>query len=358
MEVNDSARYIEYATNLSTGFYFDPHNFWYFGYALFIFMIRIVSKDYLALIVVQYFVSYLAVLSLYKTSLILFNDSRAALLTAAGFALFIEIPTWNSYILAESLFISCTCFSLYLLAIFFKHQSHIRLAVVCVMVLFTALIKPTGIAIAAATAIALLYNPIVNIRNGWVRFSVVVISVAMILAVANRMLLTFDVMENYQKGEVIYDVTTLPPDVQYEMLVVQPPCQLYVPDEKAQPITKIVSFILHHPVYWLRLFLTKLFFLLVHVRPFWSTGHNIFSLFFLLPSYYFLARGIQREGINIVAKVFILVYLAVHVVSVCTTSEDWDGRFLMPLLPVICLVSGREVVAQFSAFVTKRDHPH
>ena len=41
--VNDSHRYLEYATNLKNGFYIDRHNIWYIGYVIFIYLVRLIS---------------------------------------------------------------------------------------------------------------------------------------------------------------------------------------------------------------------------------------------------------------------------------------------------------------------------
>lgn len=43
--VKDSARYLEYASHLENGFYFDPHNFWYIGYPLYILLLNQLGGD-------------------------------------------------------------------------------------------------------------------------------------------------------------------------------------------------------------------------------------------------------------------------------------------------------------------------
>lgn len=165
---------------------------------------------------------------------------------------------------------------------------------------------------------------------------------------ANRMLVTYNVMENYEKGEVIYAITTLPFKPEYASLIVPPPSSIHLPPPNDQPLFKILSFVFHNPLYWGRLFLTKIFFFLVHVRPYWSTAHNIFSLAFLLPMYFLFFKGIKRSKIDYQIVIFTYAYLVIHIVSVGVTSEDWDGRFLVPLLPIVLLFSLRGISLFFA----------
>jgi tetrahydromethanopterin S-methyltransferase subunit E len=67
------------------------------------------------------------------------------------------------------------------------------------VVLFTSLIKPTGIALFSASLIAILYDPIVRLRRNSIKWVIGLVSVAMLLILANRMLVTYNVMENYEK---------------------------------------------------------------------------------------------------------------------------------------------------------------
>jgi len=51
--VTDTHRYVEYASNLQSGFYFDPHNFWYIGYSLYILLIQLLQGSFLAIVTGQ-----------------------------------------------------------------------------------------------------------------------------------------------------------------------------------------------------------------------------------------------------------------------------------------------------------------
>jgi hypothetical protein len=337
--VNDSPRFIEYADNLAQGFYFDPHNFWYIGYAYFLLIVRTISSSYLIITIVQYLISYLAVLAIYRSTEFLFKNSRSSMVACCLYILFYELMAWNSYILAESLYASFTCFSLYSFLCYHDKPSALRLLAVSGVLIFTAMIKPTGIALVGALAAIGIYALQKRVKSIAPKTLAILVMAVVFMMITDKMLTTYLIMENYQNGEVIYGLVTLPHHTQYGSLLVTPPENLYVPQEDMRPLLKIIYFIGHHPWYWTKLFFTKLFFFLGHIRPFWSTGHNLFSVSFLVPVYILAIRTLLKKVITVPHAIFAITFLSIHVLSVCITSEDWDGRFLMPLLPVFFILS-------------------
>jgi hypothetical protein len=338
--VNDTERYLEYAQNLKAGFYFDPHNFWYIGYVSFVLFVQLVFHSLLAQVVIQYILYFFALLAIYQTSLLLFDDKLSALVAAIGMILFIEMPMWNSYLLAESLYTACICFSLLRLAQWWRTPSGLNLFLAMTAVLFTFLIKPTGIALLISTSAVVYFLGMRRIHSPVNRWGISLLSVIGFTLLINRMLTTFLILENYQSGEVIYAVTTTPVDTAW--LTVATPSPLFVPPADQPPLLRVISFIFHHPVYWSKLFLAKTGYFLFHIRPYWSWVHNVFSLVFLLPVYYFATKAI-RSAIETPVIIFAITYILFHVISIGVTSEDWDGRFLAPVLPVVFLLAGKGI---------------
>jgi hypothetical protein len=162
------------------------------------------------------------------------------------------------------------------------------------------------------------------------------VAIIMFLIFVNRALSTFGVMDAYLSGEVIYDITTTNL-AEVGFMRIPPPENVYSPPEQYPQLLKIALFIAGNPVYSAKLFFTKAFYLLAHARPFWSTIHNVFSIVILLPLYFLFGKGMGIQTANKDIKIFAGIYLVLHIVSVGLTTEDWDGRFLMPMLPVIFL---------------------
>ncbi len=257
--------------------------------------------------------------------------------------LYIEIPMWNSYILAESFYVSCITFSVFFLVNFIFYPSRSSLVFAVFTIALTFLIKPTGIALLAASIAVFVAFIIIGGFNTWIKILVSGTIIISILALSNRMLLTYRIMENYELGEVIYAISTLPPSAKYNGLIIIPPNDLEIPGVEYPPLIRVMIFIVNHPLYWLKLFMAKLFYFLAHIRPYWSIWHNLFSILFLVPIYFFFIRGVVGREVNSYFRIFALCYVIMHIVSVCVTSEDWDGRFLVPILPVIFLLSSHSM---------------
>jgi hypothetical protein len=54
---------------------------------------------------------------------------------------------------------------------------------------------------------------------------------------------------------------------------------------------------------------------------------------------YFLAIKGFRLMNNHELKIFIGTFLGLQILMVSLTSENWDGRFLLPVLPVVFILS-------------------
>ncbi len=341
--VNDSHRYLDYATNLqANGFYFDRHNFWYIGYSLFIYLIRLTtgSSNEINLIISQVILSYFSLLLLYRASHNLSGSSGVAFTTALLYLIFVEILSWNFYILCESFYLSLTCFSLYFLSKYFQgDKSIVTILVGGLVFLLTFFTKPTGVALAAAILGLILIRFYRSISKPIIKYALGGVSALLLLILINKMLETFLVMENYSIGEVVYAISTLPYKVEYASLFVTVPTNLDFPPSMYPPLGKILYFITFNPTYWIKLFFAKVFFFLFHVRPFWSFEHNLFSLMILLPVYFYSIKSLIASATIKSVRVFSIMYLTIHTLSIGITTVDWDGRFLMPLLPLLFLLS-------------------
>lgn len=344
--VNDSHRYLEYADQLKNGFYFDQHNFWYFGYALFLFCIRVFSTDAAAIIGIQYLLSGVAVFCIFRTSILLFKKTGAGIAAALCYIFFIEILSWNSYVLCESLFSSLTCISFYLLIRIYKNnRDTAAIAIVLLVIPLTVLTKPTGIALLCALFATGIHYLFCVIKKKAVRFILAFVIMGGILLIANMMLTTYTVMENYALGEVVYGILGTSRSEMF--LSIPVPDDLEFPPEGYPPLLKILSFIFHNPLYWIKLFTVKVFYFLVHVRPYWSWSHNVYSVAFLLPLYALAVRMLVDKSTSKSIAILFTTYLVVHIASVGITSVDWDGRFLMPLLPAVFLIASNEAYTVF-----------
>ena len=339
---NDSPRYINYASNiLENGFYFDPHEFWYISYPLFLILVKSVHNSFEAIVLAQYLLSFTGLICLYLASLKLFENHLSAFITGLLYVGFFEISIYNSYILCESLYLSSLCISFFFLSKWYKKEFSVwSLVLGFSVILFTCFVKPTGIALIGALVIIGLFKVFTKLESKPLKIIGGIIILIPFIFLLNKMLTPFGFMNDYSRGELIFGMFQYTDSPFYNSLTIVPPKNLYFPNEDYPALIRLSLFIIHHPIYWTQLFFGKLFYLFAHIRPFWSTAHNIFSLTFLLPAYWFFIKGIKSGKTGMELRLFALTYINIHALSVGMLTDDWDGRFLLPILVMVFLFSG------------------
>lgn len=343
--VDDSPRYLGYADNmLKQGFYFDPHEFWYIGYTGFIMLFKMLGLSLQWVVLTQYILSFIAVICIYMAALQLFNSHSSALIAALLYLGFFEICLYSAYILCEANLVSLTTISLYFITLWHKGKSNIwNILLGSIVILLASLTKPTGVAIITALLVWVVFKANQKISSKSLKMAIVSILLIPFLFLINKMLTPFGFMNDYSRGELIFGMFQYPNSPHYDLLTIDKPSPMYFPDESYPAILRLSLFILHHPIYWLKLFFGKITLLFLHIRPFWSIGHNLFSLAFLLPTYYFFIKSIREEKIISEVKVFVLAFITFHALSVGMLTDDWDGRFLIPVLPIIFLFASSKM---------------
>ena len=350
--VNDSPRYLEYAQKIIYGSgWYEPHNFWYVGYVLFITMVKGVFATNEAIIAAQVIVHGLASVALYRTSYHLFASRRAALTTALLFLGWIELPTWNFYILAESWYVSLLCFVLYCITSF--TGSLRRLIFTTLLVLLTFFTKPTGIAILLAYGVFLISYYQVRVRKLTPeRYLLAILGLLSLYGLVNQMLSSFVLIENYATGEVVYGMSTTEGYAGKEQLVLFTE-DLLLPSTNLDPIPRLLLFITNNPTYFITLSLTKAAYFLGHVRPYYSWLHNAFIVVTLYPLYLLASKTLWQGRVIGAVRSSLLTFILVHLTAIMFTSVDWDGRFLMPLLPTVFLLGVGGASRMYNSVIKK-----
>lgn len=343
--VTDSARYLDYARNLEDGFYIEKHNFWYIGYVILIFIVHALTGSYneLNLILFQYLYSLFGLVFLYKTIKIFHGTTPAPLIGGVLFLVFIEISIWNSYILCESFYFNNIVFTFYFLAKTFiqKKFTVTNIALSVFFTILTTFSKPTGIVIILSIAsTAYLYfwlHSKWHLRIKIITFFLVYFMIGYLI---NMMIETFQIIENYQFGEIIYNILSLPQKAEYNSLTHTVP-ELNLLPPQFPPLIRLIHFIFFNFEFWCILFLKKIYFFLMHIRPYWSLKHNLYNIIILLPINILALWQIVIT--NNFVKFFILIYLVLHILIVGITTVDWDGRFFLPLIPIIIIFAAQRI---------------
>lgn len=350
---NDSARYIGYANNINQGNFYDDFNFWYVSYAIFLSFFTFFTDNFLYAVVAQHILSFVAILSLYGTAVMLWKSRLAAFCGCFLFIVFLEPLIWNAYVLTESLYVSFICFSIYVLSLLYTKQRNKWIITLTIStVVFTFFLRPNGICLVGSVILLLSISIIQKTSSPWKKAAIGLAVSTFLLILADKMLANFGLIENYRKGEVIYAITTLEMRPEWQHLVVTPPKDIVVIDSDSQ-IIKVSFFFFQHPVYFIELATKKAFYFFMHIRPYWSTTHNIFSGCILFSCYLSVAILLFKKRVSSTVAQFSLLFIILQAISVCLTSDDWDGRFLMPILPVIFLLAGKQFASWMKVIYKK-----
>lgn len=320
----DTPLYTQSANDLLTQFTVeDTHAFWYVSYSLTLALILNFTNSLLAVVVFQVLLSGIALRALYKAVVTTSNDKNAAFLACFLYVFWFEIHTWNVFIYTESLFISSSIITFYLLV---HSRTYSQYVLAVAFILFSCLIRPVGISLLAASMVYLFIKLQLPTKPKMIA-SIIVTGLTFILL--NKMLESYELVTSYAKGEIIYpDVTFLVDKIQINSL----PTGDY-------PLLVFAEFILEHPVYFIELCAIKLTLFFAHVKPYFSFLHNGYIVIVLYPLYFLAVKGYRFAILDKSVKGFILSFVGFQAVTVMVTSENWDGRFLMPALPFIFILS-------------------
>jgi hypothetical protein len=321
----DSSVYLQDAHTILEGHVQDGRSIWYAGYAFFLGVIFFFGGTINTVVLIQILLSGWGTYCLYHCSKTLFNNRLCGLFVATLYSVWIPIQEWNTYIYTESLFTTCCIFSFTALL---KSQKPWHFWLTSLLFVFTFFIRPTGIALLVATfgyAFSFLWS------KNHKQLAVLLIGVftVLVLMLANTMLTSFELIDSYAKGELIY------PNAALHLH----PSHLLIPSPDRSPITRILLFIKDNPLYFAQLSSIKFFLFFGNVKPYFSVLHNLFIITMLYPNYFFAWKSFQKIHHFKNEKILIVTFIFTQAIIISLTSENWDGRFLVPVLPFIFILS-------------------
>lgn len=212
--------------------------------------------------------------------------------------------------------------------------------------LVTVFIRPHGIVFLIATTIY-LFSVLVQTKiylahkKAIIRISLIVI--LLLLTLTGIAIQNFDFMsiKIYLTGDVVYLSSQYAPQFSSLSLNAE---GLVLPDFSLPTVFQLVEFIFYNPFYFFQLSFSKLFFFFTHVKPYYSFMHNVLIGVTLYPLYFLSIVGVKKLN-NVPARNFIVAFITLQALSVMLMVEDWDGRFLMPVLPFVIICSAVGLVS-------------
>lgn len=327
---NDSYRYLAYAADIAECGYFEPgHNRRYILYPLFQSFWLWLGAGRWGIVAGQILLSGLAARALYGAVRRLAGGRRGAAALAAGlFVAWPDVQQFNAYLLTESLFISLSVLSFAALVRVHSGGSRQAWAVLLLVLALTALARPNGFVVALAAALAGLDALRCQPDQRPLRAVLVALVLAspLLWQVLDHQLATFYLMDTYQRGELIF---------RSPLWAVHSAAPLVFPPNGTGPVLRVLYFAAHNPGYFARLALGKLFVFGSGLKPYYSLAHRVANVLLLWPLYVLAVRGARPPGVWRPAQVFLAAGPLLQAAVVMLTVEDYDVRFLAPVLPFV-----------------------
>ncbi|HTJ53251.1 MAG TPA: glycosyltransferase family 39 protein [Cyclobacteriaceae bacterium] len=304
-------------------------------------------------IILQCIVSYGAVLVLYYTAKIIFNNALAGLSSAVIFLLWIDNLHWNITVMTESLMCSFICVLLYQIVRYSGKTPD--LIVLIGLALLSILIRPTGVVIVISIIVFLLnYHWETLCKKTVLKYSV--FSCLLIIAVAGAYFMfdLWDFTDQYHKGNIITFADILKEDNKLNSASLR----LDVSDvdfakQDERPLFKIAYFISHNPLHLLKSACIKIWYLLSGTRPYYSMTHNVFTFLWNTIIYVFFYLGLRKSELKSL-KIFSLTVIVVNCALIGMATVDWDNRFYIPMEPGIVVFAGGGVSLMIQQVLSKK----
>lgn len=327
----DSELYLNDAKNWLNGKWPEGRNIWYASYSAFLAFIFFCGGNNMTVVLTQIVLSGVATYCLYQLAVEIFNKREVAILAVLFYLLWIKIHEWNTFLYTESLFTSCCIVSFTVLV---KSKNAWEYFVASVLLIFTFFIRPTGFAL----VVGLLCYGMYSLQREYLKRVIPLgfIGAMAVLLLLAGMLKNFTLLESYAKAEIIY------PNITLGMVV---PFDIYTPKEDHSILVRVFLFAFYNPIYFLKLFFLKLVLFLGNIKPYFSIFHNAVIVLILYPLYFFAVKGFLKFPAHRKEKYFIVGFVIAQTLTIALTSENWDGRFLVPLLPFVFLLSASAIEA-------------
>jgi hypothetical protein len=352
---NDSARYLDYATNLAEHGYYQmepgaapttianngianyqyEHNQRYILYPWYQSVWLRLHAGWWGIVLGQIAVSGLAALALYRAARRLAGGRRGAAALATGlFVAWPDVQQFNCYLLTESLFISLSVLSFWAFVRTRGGRWGAWLVLVTLLLL-TALVRPNGFVVAGAVGlagVATLY--VARRRLFWLAMVAGVLAAPLALWWLNHQLVSFLIVETYLRGELMFATP---------VWAIHPSAPLVLPPAGRGQMSRVLYFAAQNPGFLARLMLGKLFVFFSSIKPYYSLGHRLMSVLVLWPLYGLAGRGAGRAVVWLPARAFLVGVPLLQAVVVMLTVDDYDVRFLAPVLPFVFVLAALQL---------------
>jgi hypothetical protein len=321
MVAGDTPRYLDGARNLVEGLPLVGKQPAFKGYIALVALFHWLGLGDAGLVGFQAGISLLAGLCL-RSAVLRISGSRAAgNIAMACFVLNPDFARFNAYVLTESVFFAMViCVAGLLTRMAQEDDWGLWAAAALAASLYAASVRPHGWVVFLVSAAALI------VRQPGVRSSLILGSVTL-CALALRVLPVWPrggraegLVTSLEEGWIIWN---------YSKWVLPVPGAAQV-----QNLSSALSYLVANSGSLLELAISRIGIELLHVRPFYSLTHNFAAAAFVLSAYALAAVGVWGQPRSLIRWIWLAIF-AGQCLVVAISYSDWDGRFLLHVLPLV-----------------------
>lgn len=284
------------------------------------------------LVLFQLSLTALSAWCLYKISAKFFCKLSGIICTAL-FLFYLPLLFLNFYILTDTLFIDIIIILTYLLVYFKKF--YLPMIVLLVLALIT--IRPNGILFLFSILICMFF--LILSYKKYLYFSIylllLLILIFPIIKILNSYIVDLNLINSISTQGIIWGYS-------FENNAVCSKSCLSIElinKNFENNIIGIFKFISINFIDYFKIFLLKIFWLLLRARPYYSDLHNLYILIFDVVLYSSFIYGFIKRPKNSFSVNVILFFILFSITLVGLTFADWDGRFSLYFLPLIMIFS-------------------
>lgn len=332
-EGGDSPLYVDGGARLLDGRPLVDRQPSYVGYIYVVAATQALQIGALGLVMFQIVAGAIAAIAVYAIAASM-AGATAGRIAAVLFSIDADTNRWNQFILADSLYVS-----LFVIAVWLVYRAAIQRSANAVIgsavVLFVAaLVRPEGWFLLPA---AVCYLVAMRTRStaqrlywGIALCIAAGVFVAVLAPALGGNVNAVGPADMLMRGQTIWDFDG--------WRVTMPPSGV-VADGQAGTA---VAYALQHPFSTAWLMIARVMVHFAHVRPFYSTPHNLAIVVWLIPVYVAAVVAIRNLGFTALVS-WLAIAIATQTLVVALTHAEWDGRYLAHVMPLIDTLVGAGV---------------
>ena len=326
----DSLEYEESARLLQDGQLNDMHRMFYMGYIALLAILK--SRTFI--VIIQLIISLVSASVLFLTLKKYVVSPFIEIVPSLLIMIWPKVFIWHYFILTESLFISFCCLSL--CAILWWRPTNWK---VFLIVLLTTSIRPSGLIVLFSYFICLISFLINKYQlSSLKRQLVVAFTIVIILFLGNMALKSFNIVETWGSGKIVYNVQNYPDKMIQEDLTLSNR-DITIPADSKNPMIEMLNFTLLNPMFSFKLFVIKVLYFVADIRPYYSRIHIGINAILLSTCYLLSIMALRKYPFKSYQKVFLISIVIGFVLMAGITVLSWEGRFFAPIYPILFFLS-------------------